>query len=117
VRPQRAGPLPDAMVQARIVLLVLAAVNVTSDVWLFIWAWQLKSLVLVVLGVVCLPMAIALVYGAVLACERSDVPRVEHLLQERRKTRHGWASDTPEHLSRYEPSHPKERSWLQASRK
>jgi hypothetical protein len=92
------------MGQTRIVLVVLAMVNVTSDVWLFIWAWQLGSPVLVVFGVVCLPMAIALVYGAVLACERSDAPRVEQLL-ERRRARHSWASDTPQRLSRYEPSH------------
>ncbi len=94
------------MGQARVVLVVLAAGVVTGAIWLFIWAWQLGSPVLVLFGVVCLPMGLVLVYGAVLACQRSDTPRVEHILQERRRLRSGWASDTPRHLSRYEPAQP-----------
>ena len=87
-------------------LLVLAGVTVTSDVWLFIWAWQLRSPILVVFGLVCLPMGAVLVYGTALACQRSDAPRAEQILQDRRPGRHGWASHTPQHLARCQPSHP-----------
>jgi fatty acid desaturase len=94
------------MRHTRIVLVVLAAGTVTAGVWLFVWAWQLGSPVLVVFGVVCLPMGLVVVYGAALSCQRSDTPRVEQILQERRRLRSSWASDTPHPLSRSEPSRP-----------
>ena len=46
------------MGQARVVLVVLATGVVTGAIWLFIWAWQLGSPVLVLFGVVCLPMGL-----------------------------------------------------------
>jgi hypothetical protein len=94
------------MRHTRIVLVVLAAGVVPFSGWLFVWAWQLGSPVLVVFGVVCLPMGLVVVYGAVLSCQRSDTPRVEQILQERRRLRSSWASDTPHPLSRSEQSRP-----------
>ncbi len=97
---------PDTMAQARVVLLVLAAVTATFDVWLFIWAWQLRSPVLVLFGLVCLPMGLVLAYGAALACQSSDTPGAQQILRERRQRRRGWTSHTPQYLARFEPSHP-----------
>src|SRR6266545_1609852 len=85
---------PDTMAQARVVLLVLAAVTATFDVWLFIWAWQLRSPVLVLFGLVCLPMGLVLAYGAALACQSSDTPGAQQILRERRQRRRGWTSHT-----------------------
>jgi fatty acid desaturase len=99
VNRHQPGQPPNTMRHTRIVLVVLAVGVVTFSGWLFVWAWQLGSPVLLLFGLVCLPMGLALTYGVVLACERSDVPRVERLLRERRRARrlpgHGWACDTP----------------------
>jgi hypothetical protein len=107
-RHQAESP-PSTVRRARIVLVLLAAGTVTVGVWLFIWAWQLGSPVLVLFGVVCLPMGLVLVYAAVLACQGSDAPGAERTLAQRRRARPSWTSDTPRRLSRYEPFQPHQR--------
>jgi hypothetical protein len=104
VRNRQPERPPDTRRHTRIVLVALGAGVVPFSGWLFVWSWQLASPILVVFGVVCLPMGLVLMYGAVLACQPSDAPRVAQILQERRRARHGWVSDTPHQLSRYEPS-------------
>ena len=103
VNRHRAELPPNTMRRARIVLVLLAAGTAAVGVWLFIWAWQLGSPILVLFEVVCLPMGLVLVYGAALACQPSDTPRVEQVLWQRRRARHSWTSDTPRRLRRYEP--------------
>jgi fatty acid desaturase len=85
--------LPPNTRHTRIVLVGLAAGTVTAGIWLFVWAWQLASPVLVVFGMVCLPMGLVLVYGAMLTCQPSDTPHVERILQQRRRVQHGWVSE------------------------
>ncbi len=104
MRTAESEPLPEAAKRTRLVLVVLATVSTTSDGWLFVWAWQLSSPVLVAFGVVCLPMSLVLIYGAVLVCERSDVPGAEQIIRDRRRRRPGWASQTPQPFVRHEPA-------------
>ncbi len=104
IKPSEPEPPPDAMRQARPVLVVLAGLTLTSDVWMFIWAGQLRSLILAVFGLICLPMSLVLVYGTALACQRFDAAGAERILQQRQRGRHSWPSHTPHQPVRHQPS-------------
>ncbi len=106
MNPSEPEPPPDAMRQARPALAVLAGLTLTSDVWMFIWAGQLRSPILVTFGLICLPVSLVLVYGTALACQRCDAAGAQRILQQRQRGRHSWTSQTPQQPVRHQPAEP-----------
>jgi hypothetical protein len=92
--------------QVRVLVLALAVGSAASTVCLFVWAYQLDSLVLALFGLVTLGMSVALEYGVAELFQPSDTPGAERIIQQRGI---GWVSATPLAFRRYQQT-PRERT-------